>query len=323
MPNLTLLVMADPAAEYLKALGRLPSEARVTVCKDRGKLPNLAAEADVILNADFSDLRLLPDMFPYAGRVQWVHSIAAGIDSILSSELIASPVILTNGRGVFRRPLGEWVIAAMLFFSYDLRRLLKQQREQRWEKFEPIELRGRTLGIVGYGEIGRTAAELARPFGMRIVAVRRKPELSVQDPLLDKVYPPARMNEMLGECDFVVVAAPLTRETRKLVGAPQFEAMKRSAVIINVGRGPVIDETAMIAALESGRIRGAGLDVFETEPLPAGHPLYRLSNVLLSPHCADQTAGWLDRAVEFFVENFERFRKGEPLQNVVDKRAGY
>ncbi len=323
MPNLTLLVMADPAYEYLEALSRLPSETRVIVSKDRGKLPSLAAEADVILNADFSDLRLLPDMFPYARRVQWVHSIAAGIDSILSSELIASPVILTNGRGVFRRPLGEWVIAAMLFFSYDLRRLLKQQQEQRWEKFEPIELQGRTLGIVGYGEIGRTAAELARPFGMRIVAVRRKPELSAQDPLLDKVYPPARMNEMLGECDFVVVAAPLTPETRKLVGVPQFEAMKPSAVIINVGRGPVIDETAMIAALESGRIRGAGLDVFETEPLPAGHPLYRLSNVLLSPHCADQTAGWLDRAVEFFVENFERFRKGEPLQNVVDKRAGY
>jgi phosphoglycerate dehydrogenase-like enzyme len=323
MSNLTLLVLADPASEHLKILGRLPSETRTIVSSDRAKLPAMAPEADVILNADLRDLRLLPDVFPYAKRVRWVHSLSAGIDSALSPELIASPVIMTNGRGVFRRPLGEWVIAAMLFFSYNLRRLLRQQQAQRWEKFESAELQGRTLGIIGYGEIGRTAAELARPFGMRIVAVRRKTELSSGDPLLDAIYPPARMNEMLGECDFVVVAAPLTPETLKLVGAPQFEAMKPSAVIINVGRGPVIDEAAMIAALESGRIRGAGLDVFETEPLPAGNPLYWLENVLLSPHCADHTPGWLDRAVQFFVDNFERFRKGEPLQNVVDKSAGY
>ena len=323
MSNPTLLVMADPSSQYLKPLSRLPSEVRTIITNDRSKLPTLAADADVLLNADFRDLRLLPDMFPYAKRVQWIHSIAAGIDAVLSPELIASPVIMTNGRGVYRRPLGEWVIAAMLFFSYSIRRLLDQQKAARWEKFESIPLSGRTLGIIGYGEIGRTAAELAKPFGMRIVAVRRKPERSSSDPLLDAIYPPSRMNEMIAECDFVVVAAPLTPETNKLVGVTQFEAMKRSAVIINVGRGPVIDEKAMIAALESGRIRGAGLDVFEVEPLPADSSLYKLNNVLLSPHCADHTPGWLDRAVEFFVDNFERFRKGEPLQNVVDKHAGY
>jgi phosphoglycerate dehydrogenase-like enzyme len=323
MSNLTLLVLADPATEHLKVLERLPSGTSVFVSPDREKLRALAPDADVIFNADLHDLRLLADVFPYAKRVRWVHTLSAGIDSVLSPELIASPVIMTNGRGVFRRALGEWVIATMLFFSYDLRRLLRQQQEQRWEKFGTAELQGCTLGIVGYGEIGRTAAELARAFGMRIVAIRRKPELSAADPLLDAIYPPDRLNEMLGECDFVAAAAPLTPETRKMIGAPQFAAMKRSAVIINVGRGPVIDEAALIAALESGKIRGAGLDVFETEPLPAGHPFYRLNNVLLSPHCADHTPGAFERAVDLFVDNFERFRKGEPLQNVVDKHAGY
>jgi phosphoglycerate dehydrogenase-like enzyme len=166
-------------------------------------------------------------------------------------------------------------------------------------------------------------AERARPFGMRIVALRRKPELSAGDPLLDATYPPGEINKILSDCDYVAAAAPLTPETRGLIGASQFAVLRPSAVIINVGRGPVIDEPALIQALESGKIRGAALDVFDTEPLPAGHPFYRLKNVLLSPHCADHTPGWLERAYDFFLDNFERFRKGEALQNVVDKAAGY
>ena len=323
MSQLTVLATGDPVSEHLKKLPRLLPDARVIISSDRSELRKAAPEADVILNADFRDLTLLPNTFPHATRVRWVHSLSAGIDQVLSPELIASPVVLTNGRGVFRRPLGEWVIAAMLFFSYDLHRLIRQQAARSFEKFLVNELYGHTLGIIGYGEIGKAAAERARPFGMRIVAIRRKPELSVGDALVDAVYAPDRMNQMLGECDYVAVSTPLTPETRGLIGEQQFDAMKRSAVIINVGRGPVIDERALIAALESGRIRGAGLDVFEVEPLPPSSPLYRLENVLMSPHCADQTPGWLDRAVQCFVDNFERFRKGEPLQNVVDKRAGY
>jgi phosphoglycerate dehydrogenase-like enzyme len=323
MGPLTVLVTADPDAEHLKTLDRLPAETRVIISDDRKRLREVAPEADVIVNASLRDPKLLADTFPYATRVRWVHSLWAGAESALSPEMVRSPVPLTNGRGVFRGPLGEWVVAAMLHFAHGFRRLIENQEAGRWEQFEIEELRGRTLGIVGYGEIGRTTAELARAFGVRVLAARRKPELSSDDPLLERTFAPGEIREMLAQSDYVVVATPLTPETRGLIGAPEIAAMKPTAVVINVGRGPVIEEAALIRALESEKIRGAALDVFEREPLPAGHPFYRLRNVLLSPHSADHTAGWIGRAVECFLDNFERFSKGEPLRNVVDKRAGY
>jgi phosphoglycerate dehydrogenase-like enzyme len=323
MPAFTLLVTADPTNDHLKRLDRVPPGTRIIVSNDRERLRQAAPEADVILNADLRDPRLLADTFPYATRVQWVHTMAAGVESVLSPAIIASPVPFTNGRGVYRRPLGEWAVAAMLYFSYDLPRMLRNKEAERWEPFEVDQLFGHTLGIVGYGAIGQAIAERARPFGMRIVAMRRKPELSAGDPLVDEFYSPSQLNVMLAECDYVAASAPITPQTRGMIGKDQIDAMKSTAVIVNVGRGAVIDEPALIQALEANRIRGAGLDVFTTEPLPAGHPFYRLKNVLLSPHCADHTPGWLDRAIDFFLENFERFSKGEPLENVVDKHAGY
>jgi len=143
------------------------------------------------------------------------------------------------------------------------------------------------------------------------------------DPLVTETYAPERRVEMISRCDYVVVAAPLTSETRGMIGEAEFAVMKPTAVVINVGRGAVINEVAMIGALSNGRIRGAALDVFDHEPLPTGHPFYKLENVLLSPHCADHTPDWLDNAMQFFIEQYERFRKGEPLRNIVDKRLGY
>jgi phosphoglycerate dehydrogenase-like enzyme len=285
------------------------------VSNDLARLREAAPEADVILNGDFRDPSLLLQTFPHALNVRWVHALSAGVESILSPEILASPVPLTNGRGVFRTPLAEWVVAAMLHFSYDLRRIQQQQEAGVWEPFDVDELNGKTLGIVGYGEIGRSTADRARPFGMKILATRRKAS--------DGMYPPSRVKEMLAQCDYVAVCTPLTPETRGLIGPAEIAVMKSSAVIINVGRGPVIDEAALIAALESGKIRGAALDVFDVEPLSAGHPFYRMKNVLLSPHSADHTPGWRHRAVQCFLDNFERFSKGEPLQNIVDKHAGY
>jgi phosphoglycerate dehydrogenase-like enzyme len=200
---------------------------------------------------------------------------------------------------------------------------VRQQEAGVWADFDIEELGGKTVGIVGYGEIGRAVAERAKPFGCKIVALRRKPENSADDPLVDRAYAPSQINEMLAACDFVVAAAPLTLETRGLIGGAQIAVLKPSAVVINIGRGPVIDEPALVAALESGKIRGAALDVFTVEPLPAGHAFYKLQNVLLSPHSADHTPGWRDRAFQCFLDNFARFRKGEPLENVVDKHAGY
>ena len=323
MSALTLLVTGDPNAEYLKALERLPAGTRVIASADPAVLAKAAPEADAILNGEFKDPKLLKSTFPLATRARWVHTLSAGVEHVLSPEIVASPMPLTNGRGVFRRPLAEWAVGAMLHFMYDFRRLVRQQEAGVWADFDIEELGDKVIGIVGYGEIGRAVAERAKPFGCKILALRRKPENSASDPLIDRAYAPAQIDEMLSACDFVVAAAPATPQTRGMIGAEQITALKQSAVVINIGRGPVIDEAALIAALESKKIRGAALDVFTVEPLPPGHAFYKMQNVLLSPHSADHTAGWRDRAVQFFLDNFERFAKGEPLENVVDKHAGY
>jgi phosphoglycerate dehydrogenase-like enzyme len=323
MSAITLLVTGDPKAPYLTGLDQLPSDVRVIVSADPAKLAEAAPDADVLLNGEFKDPLLLKNVFPLATRLRWLHVLSAGVEHVLSPEIVASPVPLTNGRGVFKRPLAEWALSGMLHFLYDHRRLVRQQEAGVWEDFDIEELGGKTIGIVGYGEIGRAVAERAKPFGCRILALRRKPENSAGDPLIDKAFSPAQVDEMLAACDFVVAAAPMTPETRGLIGAAQIAALKSSAVVINIGRGPVIDEAALIAALESKKIRGAALDVFTVEPLPPGHAFYRLSNVLLSPHSADHTAGWRDRAFQCFLDNFARFVKGETLENVVDKHAGY
>jgi phosphoglycerate dehydrogenase-like enzyme len=179
------------------------------------------------------------------------------------------------------------------------------------------------MGVVGFGEIGRAAARLGHAVGMRVFALRRRPVRSEADPIVDAVYTPDQILSLMSQSDYVVVAAPLTPESRGLIGAAEIEAMRPNAVVINVGRGPVIDEPALIAALRSGRIRGAALDVFDVEPLPASHPFWTMPNVLLSAHTADHTAGWVELAMAMFVRNFDHFTKGEPLENVVDKRAGY
>ncbi len=317
-----ILVLANPAAPFLRRLDNLPATAELTVTGDAGFALQKAPEADIIFNAHFHADHLR-QVFPVARNVRWIHSISAGVDHVLFPELRSSPIPLTNGRGAFARSLGEFVIHGMLFFAKKTREMRQSQLAGKWANFDVEELHGKTLGIVGYGEIGRAAAERARPFGMRLIAVRRRPELSTGDPLLDGAYSPSQLLEFIHECDYVMVAAPNTPETKGMIGTREIAAMKPTAVILNVGRGPIIDEAALVDALENHRIRGAVLDVFDREPLPEGHPFYRLDNVLMSFHSADHVEGWIENAVDVFVSNYTRFTQGEPLANVVDKQAGY
>jgi phosphoglycerate dehydrogenase-like enzyme len=322
MSSLTLLVIADPAALFLKPLSRLQQDIQIVVSDDPEKLKSLAADADAILFADF-DGDLLANVLPLANRVRWIHCLWTGVEMILKPKIVAHPAPLTNGRGVFRWPLADWVIAAMLFFAFDLGRVIRQQEQGMWKPFISTSLMGRVLGIVGFGSIGAAAAARARVFGMKIAALRRRPELFESDSPPDQTYGPGQLKELMAASDYILVVTPLTAETRGMIGEAEIAAMKPSAVIINIGRGPVIVEAALVRALEAGRIRGAALDVFNTEPLPSEHPFWRMPNVLLSPHTADRVEGFLDPAFESFVENLDRFRKGEPLANVVDKHAGY
>ena len=322
MSSLTLLVIADPTAPFLRPLSRLQQDTQIVLSDDPEKLKSLAPHADAILFAHF-DGDLLANVLPTANRVRWIHCLWTGVEMILKPKIIVHPAQLTNGRGVFRWPLADWVIAAMLFFSFDFRRLIRQQEKGVWKQFISTSLSGRVLGIVGFGSIGTAVASRARVFGMKIAAVRRRPELFEHDSDLDQTYGSGQLKELMAASDYILVVTPLTAETRGMIGEAEIAAMKPSAVIINIARGPVIDEAALVRALEFGRIRGAALDVFDTEPLPAEHPFWRMPNVLLSPHTADRVEGFLDPAFECFFENLDRFRKGEPLVNVVDKHAGY
>jgi phosphoglycerate dehydrogenase-like enzyme len=281
-----------------------------------------AVNEPVVILAWSGPVAALREIFLRCKDVRWVHSRSAGLDHVLFPELVASDVPLTNGSGVFSPSLGEFSLAAILYFAKDFRRMIRNQIAGVWEQFDVEEIAGQTVGIVGYGDIGRAVAMRVRPMGMKVLAIKRHAPLAL-DPLIDQFFPPEALLEMLARCDYVVVALPLTKETHHMISDAQLAAMKPTAVVINVGRGPVIDQTAIVRALTAKRIKGAGLDVFEQEPLPPGDPMYALENVLLSPHTADHTAQWLNQAMQFFLEQNQRFSMGEPLANVVDKHLGY
>jgi phosphoglycerate dehydrogenase-like enzyme len=319
---LTVLVVSRPDDRALRVLSPPPPDVRLVVGWDAASFPpDVAADAEVLLVCS-APHDVVEPVFRMAPRVRWVHSLAAGVEKLLFPALVASPVPLTNGRGSFSATLAEWVMAAVLFFAKDLRRLVDAQRAARWDPFEIERVAGRTLGIVGFGSIGRAVARRARAFDMKVIAVRRGATTG-PDPDADVVVGEGGLLEVLGGADDVVVSAPHTPETTGLIGRAQLEAMKPTAVLVNVGRGPVVDEAALVEALRTRRIRGAALDVYAREPLDAASPLYALDNVLLSPHTADQYDGWREEAMRVFLENLELFRAGRALRNPVDKARGY
>ncbi|MGO9966605.1 MAG: D-2-hydroxyacid dehydrogenase [Bryobacteraceae bacterium] len=323
MDNIALLVLSDPTDRQLGMLEQLPEGTSLAVGTAPEAFERLAADAAAILNWS-GPSGCLKEVLPLCPRVRWVHTRSAGLDDVLFPELVERPLVLTNGNGVFSDSLGEFALGAILFFAKGFRRLVRSQEAGRWDSLEVRDIAGQTAGIVGYGSIGRAVAARLRALGMKVLALRRGGGPEAQpDEWVQRVYGPRERLEMIAQCDYIVVSAPLTAATRGMIGEAEFAAMKPEAVVINIGRGPVIDEPAMLRALGAGRIQGAALDVFDTEPLPPGHALYGLGNVLLSPHTADHTRDWLDRAMQLFLDNFERFRKDEPLRNVVDKRRGY
>lgn len=312
-----ILVLSSTDDPQLRMLQGLPH----VVVSSPDYFPEEAKHAEVILHW-FGSRDLLQKAFLANPGVCWVHSRSAGIDSTLFPELVNSPVPLTNGTGVFSQSLGEFALGVILYFAKDFRRMLRNQEAGRWEKFDVEEIAGRTVGIVGYGDIGRAVASRVHAMGMRVLALKRHAP-ATPDPLVAQFYKPDQIATLLAESDYVVVAAPLTPETHHMIGDSAFAAMRPNAVIINIGRGPVIDQQSLMRALTDGKIRGAGLDVFEKEPLPPGDPIFSFENVLVSPHCADQTKDWLNQAMRFFLQQYERFSTDQPLENIVEKHLGY
>ena len=315
-------MLADPAAQPLRELDAIGTGVTVRIGKTADALGDAVPDARVLFNWTGSKADVLRVM-QAAPRLEWIHAMYAGLDRSLFSELVHSPIPLTNGSGVFSQSLGEFVILGVLYFAKDIPRMMKAKAERRWDVYDKLEISRQTIGIVAHGDIGRAVAARAKALGMRVLAQRRNPAPRPGDEHVDRVFGADELPLMLPECDYVAVTAPLTPATNGMIGQREFNLMKRSAVILNVGRGPVINEAALVEALRTNRIRGAVLDVFDTEPLPADSPFFSLDNVLLSDHCADHVDGWVESAVVFFLEQFSRWRKGEPLKNIVDKHAGY
>jgi phosphoglycerate dehydrogenase-like enzyme len=321
MPDTTLLVLHDPTARHSALLDRLPPGVRIVASGSAGGLRAAAPEARALLVGGGPYRAALEELWPDLGRLEWIHALSAGLEGILFPALVESPVALTNSAGVFARSLAEFALAGMLYFAKDLARMKRQQAAAEWTCFDVEELHGRTLAIVGYGAIGRATAARAHAFGMKIHALRRSGP--GEDPLVSRWFGAETLDGMLAGADYLLISAPLTPETRGLLDARRLALLPPHAVLINVGRGPVAEEAALIAALREGRLRGAVLDVFDVEPLPAEHPFWKMENVLLSPHTADHTATWLNEAMEFFLDNFERWAAGKPLLNVTRKHLGY
>jgi phosphoglycerate dehydrogenase-like enzyme len=301
---------------------RFPQLDVVSVEND-ADLPAALADADI-----FVGWRLPPEHFGGAPRLRWIHSASAGIEESLYPALLASEVVLTNSTGLHAICIPEHVIGQMLVLARNFHEAVRLQARGEWNRFAVIahqggvrELYGSHLAILGAGPIGANLARMAAALGMRVRILRRDASRAVEH--AEAVLPPSQLHALLGWADFVVLAVPLTDETRGLIGAAELRAMRSSAYLINVARGEVVDEAELVRCLRCGAIAGAALDVFNEEPLPPDHPLWALPNAVLTPHISGYTATYFDRMLALFEDNLGRFFSGAPLRNVVDKRLGY
>ncbi len=254
-------------------------------------------------------------------RLRWIHVGTAGVERVLFPELIASGVVLTNSRYVFDEALAEYTIGLMLALSKDLYATFQHQGEHRWVQRETETLSGKTVVMVGVGPIARRTAQIARTFGMSVRGIGRTPRGG--DPDFGDIAAPDGLRASFADADYVVMVLPSTPQTAGMVDAAAIGALKPAARLINVGRGSTLDQDALCTALREGRLAGAALDVMAPEPLPADSPLWDVPNLIISPHMSGDHTGWQRDIVDLFTRNLDRFQRGEPLLNVVDKSLGY
>jgi phosphoglycerate dehydrogenase-like enzyme len=268
-----------------------------------------------------------PEMLAAAGRLRWIHSPAAGVGGMLFPTMRASAVIITNSRGMHAETIAEHVVAVVLALFRRLPVAFRRQTERGWAQDElttdpPRLLARKTIGIVGLGGIGSAVARVMAALGARVEATRRRVEAGRPEHVAS-VHPPGALRELLPHWDVVVLSAPHTTETERIIGPQELGLMKREAVLVNVARGPLVDEGALADSLTRRTLAGAALDVFEDEPLEPTSPLWNTPNLLITPHVAGNRPDYWDAALEIFLENLRRYRANEPLLNVVDKQAGY
>jgi D-2-hydroxyacid dehydrogenase (NADP+) len=259
---------------------------------------------------------------PHVRKLRWIQSVSAGVDRLDKS--VVERVVLTNGTGLGAEPIGEHVTMQLLMLARGAREYFFRQQRHAWERGYPVrEIAGMTMGIVGMGAIGAAVARRARALGLRVIGIRRSVAQRSPDLVADEVCPPDDLPYLLAESDVVVLATPLTPETRGLIGAEQLRQMRPGSFLINIARGAVVDEPALIEALRDGHLGGAALDVVQSEPLSPESPLWDMPNVIITPHVATGSDKYLDRVSELVCDNLRRYLDGRPLRNLIDTARGY
>lgn len=319
-----LRVVYEPA---LLAPPRYPADHTNMIARgpeDEARWRGLLAEAEVLFDFDHSHRQDLPELAP---RLRWVQATSAGIGQFvrrMGYDARMPGVTFTTASGVHAQPLAEFCVMAMLMFSRNLWQMQRLQATRRWERFGATDLAGRTLGVVGLGRIGAAVARLGKALGMTVLGLKRTPGAARPADLgCDELYGPDGLAAVLRRAEFLVLVTPHTGETERMLGAAELALLPAGAVLINIGRGSVIDEGALVDALRAGRLGGAALDVFDTEPLPADSPLWDMPNVLVSPHSASTSDRENARITELFCDNLRRYLAGQPLRNVLDVERLY
>lgn len=312
---ITILAFANLEERHLEQIRSIAPGIEVIAVDPRRGI-ELAPSAEIMMGWNVPQ-----EVVERAPRLRWIHSTGAGVERLLGPEVKSREIAVTSSSGIHKAVV-EHVFAFMLAFFRRLHIALRSQLQRQWERRRAVgeELQGKTLGILGLGTIGAEIAQKAQGFGMRVIGMKRTPS---PVPGVECVVGSDELHTVLKESDVVVVALPMTPDTRGLIGEAEFHVMKRAALFINIGRGPIVQEDALIHALREGWIAGAALDVFEREPLPPNSPLYELDNVIITPHVSGSSPAYMDRAVSLFCENLRRYLMREPLVNVVDKELGY
>jgi phosphoglycerate dehydrogenase-like enzyme len=313
------IILPKDIATELEA--HLPDEVVVVRADSEGNLDGDTTDAEVYFSWFNLKAKTLHRVLEVSPQLRWHHAPNAGVNQIITPQYLERNLILTNGAGVHAIPIAEFAIAYMLSHAKQLPKLYKQQLEHNWQRGLAIEeLLDKTLLIIGAGGIGQEIASRAKAFGMRIFGSRRHPQPL---PNFDKVVGADEWKALLGEADYVVIATPLTWDTKGMIDAEVLRLMRPSAYLINIARGAIVDEFALVEALQNGEIAGAALDTVFTEPLPPESLLWSLPNVVITPHCSGNSPKTKERSLALFIDNFTRYRHGQPLRNVVDKTAGY
>jgi phosphoglycerate dehydrogenase-like enzyme len=315
-PRITVL---SDAPEGPPGLNKIDEQAEIVLAHDESSLRRALPGSRILLVTDFRT-EALEAAWDAADRIEWVHATSAGVNKLMFDALVNSDLVLTNARGFFDRAIAEYVLGQILMFAKDSYTNLRLQQQERWLHRATETIEDKQLLVVGAGSIGHAIGRLCRAAGMRVAGVARSDKPG--DDAFEAIHAQSRLDALLLKADYVVVAAPLTPATQGLFDADHFAAMAGHARFINVGRGAIAVTEDLFTALQTGEIAGAALDVFETEPLPAGHPLWALENVQISAHMAGDFIGWQEALMDQFRANFERWRAGEPLFNVVHKRGG-